>query len=135
HGINNNPSSQQLANMKAVAQGMEKIRKLLGNNAIKITSWLRVPKLNQMIGGSKTSAHCDGYAIDFTCSNFGSIYDICNKISSSDLKYDQLIFEYGNSGWVHISFDPKMRRQDLTILNSSKIYKLGILTREQYEQV
>jgi len=48
-GIPNEPSSEQLENMKKAAEGMEAIRKLLGK-PIRVSSWLRLPAVNQAIG-------------------------------------------------------------------------------------
>lgn len=112
-GIDNTPTPEIIENMKEQASGMERVRDLLGGNPIIVTSWYRGPKLNAAIGGSKTSAHMDGYGTDFTCPGFGSITDICRAIMDSTIDYDQLIHEFNS--WVHISFKPSLRRQNLTI--------------------
>jgi len=118
-GIKNIPSPNQLGNLKLTAEGLEKVRALLGF-PIFITSGFRSPTLNRFIGGSDSSAHCLGYAADFKCPQFGSPDDVVRKIKSSDIAYDQLICEGGINGWVHISFDPKMRRQTLNALFDNK---------------
>lgn len=136
-GVDNTPSTVQLENMKVAAAGMEQVRALLGK-AISIQSWLRLPKVNVAVGGSEKSAHMDGFAIDFRCNGFGSPYEICKAIAASGIKYDQLIHEYSmtpDKGWVHISFDPALRRQNLTIMrpaNPHKMYVSGILTAAEY---
>lgn len=117
-GIDNTPTAEIIENMKEQASGMERVRELLGNAPIRVSSWYRGPKLNAAIGGSKTSAHMDGYATDFTCSAYGSVLDVCRAIMDSTLEWDQLIREYDDDnggGWVHISFKPTMRKQNLTI--------------------
>lgn len=136
-GVDNTPSTVQLENMKVAAQGMEKVRALL-NKPISIQSWLRLPKVNVAVGGSEKSAHMDGFAIDFRCDGFGSPYEICKAIAASGIKYDQMIHEYSmtpDKGWVHISFDPALKRQNLTVMrpaNPNKIYVPGILTPAEY---
>jgi putative chitinase len=136
-GIDNQPSTVQLENMKVAAQGMEKVRALL-NKPISIQSWLRLPKVNVAVGGSEKSAHMDGFAIDFRCDGFGSPYEICKAIAASGIKYDQMIHEYSmtpDKGWVHISFDPALKRQNLTVMrpaNPNKVYVPGILTPAEY---
>ena len=131
-GIDNNPSYDQLENMKKAAEGMEAVRKLLGK-PIKVSSWLRLPAVNQAIGGAAKSSHMDGWAIDFTCPGYGNPYEVAKALKDSDIQVDQCIYEYGR--WVHISFAPEMRNQFLTIFKPDNKYKSGILTAEEYSQI
>ena len=128
-GINNQPSPEQLENMKKTAEGMEKVRALLGKG-IRVNSWLRLPEVNVAVGGSKVSSHMDGWAVDFTCAGFGDPYAVAKAIEASDIKYSQLIHEFGR--WVHISFAPDMKQQALTIFKPDNKYKAGILTADEY---
>lgn len=127
--IDNQPSPEQLENMKITANGMESIRKLLGK-PIKINSWLRLPALNQAIGGASKSSHMDGWAVDFTCAGFGDPYTVAKALKDSDIQVDQCIHEFGR--WVHVSFAPEMRGQFLTIFKPDNKYKAGILTADEY---
>lgn len=111
HGLNNTPNSLSLERLKNTALQMEVIRSLLADNIITVNSAYRSPTVNRAIGGSATSAHCLGYAVDFTCHGFGTPYEITKAIKNSKIKYDQLIFE---GTWVHISFAPELRQQTLT---------------------
>lgn len=111
-GLDNTPPPEIVANLTELANGMEKVRELLGH-PIHINSAYRGPKVNSAVGGSKTSAHMQGYAADFVCPGFGDVTAICRAIMDSAIGYDQLIHEFGS--WVHISFDPKMRHANLTI--------------------
>lgn len=128
-GINNQPNEQQLANMKMVAQNMEKIRTLLGK-PLHINSWLRLPELNVAVGGSKISSHMDGYAVDFTCSAYGDPYKVAKALKESNIQVDQCIHEFGR--WVHVSFAPEMRNQFLTIFKPANKYVNGVLTEQEY---
>lgn len=110
-GVNNIPADAQLENLKHTAWQMEIVRHLLGDKPLHVNSGYRLPEVNKIIGGSKTSAHCEGHAVDFVCPAFGTPIDIAKKIAASGLKFDQLIYE---QTWVHISFDPRMRNQQLT---------------------
>jgi putative chitinase len=127
--INNQPSPEQLENMKITAQGMESIRKLLGK-PIRVNSWLRLPEVNVAVGGSRQSSHMDGWAVDFTCAGFGDPYAVAKAIEASGIKYSQLIHEFGR--WVHISFAPDMKQQSLTIFKPQNKYVAGILTADEY---
>ena len=128
-GIDNQPSTLQLENMKHAAAGMEQVRDLL-KLPIKVNSWLRLPDVNVAVGGSKVSSHMDGWAIDFTCEKFGNPLAVAKTIAAAGIKFDQMIHEYGR--WVHISFAPEMRGQKLTIYRPENKYKPGLLTEAEY---
>lgn len=128
-GVHNTPTAQELHTMKRTALKMEKVRYLLGNKAILINSWYRSPQINKIVGGSPTSQHTFGEAVDFICPSFGSPYEICKLLRDKVelIRYDQLIYEYT---WVHISFafvtKKEPRKQVLTITPAGKV-KAGIV--------
>jgi hypothetical protein len=126
-GINNQPNEQQMANMKAAAEKLEEVRNVTG--ALRVNSWLRLPDVNVAVGGSKVSSHMDGWAIDCS-SSVHTPYEVCQLVIKAGIKFDQMIHEYGR--WMHISFAPEMRQQELTIYKPEGKYKLGILTEAQY---
>ena len=128
-GINNQPSTLQLKNMKIAAESLELVREKTG--ALRINSWLRLPDVNVAVGGSKVSSHMDGWAIDVSSSKY-TPYELCQLVKQSGLKFDQMIHEFGR--WMHISFAPEMRQQELTIFRPENKYKPGILTEEQYHK-
>jgi zinc D-Ala-D-Ala carboxypeptidase len=132
-GISNQPNAQQLENMKVAAIGMEKIRELLAS-PINVNSWIRLPEVNVAVKGSKVSSHMDGWAIDFTCKGFGTPLEVCKAIEKSNIKFDQMIYEFGEKGWTHLSFAPEMRQQKLTIFRPQNKYAIGILTQEEYNK-
>ena len=126
-GIPNLPSELQLANMKHAAEGMEKVRELTG--ALRVNSWLRLPDVNVAVGGSKISSHMDGFAIDVSTAAH-TPYELCQMVKKAGIKFDQMIHEYGR--WMHISFAPEMRQQELTIFKPEGKYKPGILLDVEY---
>lgn len=130
--INNQPSPEQLENMKITAQGMEAIRKLLGK-PIRVNSWLRLPEVNKAIGGALKSSHMDGWAVDFVCPTYGDPYAVAKALKESDIQLDQCIHEFGR--WVHVSFAPEMRGQFLTIFKPQNKYVAGILTADEYAKL
>lgn len=112
-GIVNQPDKWQLQNMMLAARYMEQVRTLLGNAEIHVNSWLRVPTLNAAIpGSSPRSDHTTGFAVDFVAPEFGTPYEICERIVASDIQFDQIIYEYT---WAHVSFRPGNRRSILTL--------------------
>ena len=82
------------------------MRKWVGG-PIKINSFYRSPDLNKAIGGSSSSQHCQGRAVDID-DTFG------NKSNAemfayikNNLDFDQIIWEFGddlNPDWVHMSY-------------------------------
>jgi len=125
--INNQPDERQLANMKSAAKQLEAIRNVTG--ALRVNSWLRLPDVNVAVGGSKVSSHMDGWAIDCS-SSAHTPYALCQFVIKAGIKFDQMIHEYGR--WMHISFAPEMRQQELTIYKPEGKYKPGILTEAEY---
>lgn len=115
-GIKNEPSDEQIANLTKVAVALEHVREILGNRPVTISSGYRCRELNKAVGGSKTSDHMDGYAVDFICPGFGKPIDICRALVKAGLKFDQLIEE---GTWVHLSVSPRMRGEVLTMRNGS----------------
>jgi len=106
-GIDNDPDEKQLANMELIADEVfEPLRAYVGG-PIKINSFFRSPKLNTAIGGSKTSQHCKGQAIDID-DTFGHITNAeMYSWIKENLDFDQMIWEFGddkNPNWVHVSY-------------------------------
>lgn len=108
-GLDNTPSRVVLENMKRIAERVfERVRyEVCGNRPLAITSFFRHAIVNQAVGGSTTSQHCKGEAIDLDADVFGNgsnraIFDFIRD----HLEFDQLIWEFGtdtNPAWVHVS--------------------------------
>jgi hypothetical protein len=107
-GIGNTPTDHQLFAMRIVASVcFEPLRKWYGK-PIKINSFFRCTLLNQKVGGSSTSQHCKGEAIDISAGSKAEnkkLFDWCK----ANLVFDQLINEYDYT-WIHISFSQGQNR-------------------------
>jgi zinc D-Ala-D-Ala carboxypeptidase len=121
-GIPNVPpvGSPERANLKRTADVMEEVRTLLGDKPILVSSGYRSPAVNAAVGGSKSSAHMSGLAVDFSCPGYGTPRAICVALSPhmKALGIDQLIHEFDS--WVHLGLraaDMTPRHQALTIDN------------------
>lgn len=117
--LDNTPSKEIVEVLRTTAFYMEKVRELLGNVAITVNSGYRSPDVNRAVGGTSNSSHTHGYAVDFTAYGHTPL-TIANILSKSNLKFDQLIYE---KTWVHISFDPRMRGNILTLKGKGKYVK------------
>jgi zinc D-Ala-D-Ala carboxypeptidase len=118
-GIKNTPTAAELARMKNVATKIfDKVRDHFGV-PIKVSSFFRSKELNAAVGGSKTSQHMTGEAIDMQALSKITNVQIYNYIKDN-CDFDQLIWEYGNDtnpAWVHVSLRlvGKNRKQILKI--------------------
>jgi hypothetical protein len=125
-GISNIPTAEHLENFKKLAENIfEPIREHFGV-PIHISSGYRSKELNTAIGGSLSSQHCQGEAIDIDMDDSGSGVtnaDVYNFIKDN-LNFDQLIWEFGtdkNPDWVHVSYEStgKQRKQKLKAVKTN----------------
>ena len=106
-GIDNTPMDDHLRFMEIIAEEVfEPLRTWVGG-PIKINSFYRSPKLNKAIGGSATSQHCKGQAMDID-DTFGKATNAeMFHFIKENLDFDQMIWEFGdddNPDWVHVSY-------------------------------
>jgi len=114
-GIENIPNENQIAAMMTIAEMIfQPLRSYVGG-PIKITSFFRSPELNRAIGGSKSSQHCKGQAMDLD-----DVYGLKTNAEMFDyirenLDFDQLIWEFGddnNPNWIHVSYVDKQENRN-----------------------
>jgi zinc D-Ala-D-Ala carboxypeptidase len=105
--IDNTPNGTTINNMKLLAQKVFEPLRLWVGGPIKINSFYRSRALNEAIGGTTLSQHCQGKAMD--------IDDIYGHKTNKEMFYyikeninfDQMIWEFGNEDnpdWIHISY-------------------------------
>lgn len=121
-GLSNTPTPEHIENMRYCCEKiLEPVRAKFG--PVTINSSYRSPRVNQAVGGSKTSQHVNGQAIDF------EVKGVDNKTVADwvadNLEFDQVILEFytkgdKNSGWVHASIKKEggNRRQRLIATKS-----------------
>ena len=133
-GISNTPTAEHIENMKKLATNIfQPIRDHFGV-PIFISSGYRSKQLNDRIGGSSTSQHSSGEAIDIDMD--GSSNDVTNKevfdFIKDNLEFDQLICEFGtknNPDWVHVSYE-STGRQRKQVLRAVRVK--GVTRYENY---
>ena len=123
-GIDNTPPEALLPNLRLLARGLDRVRRLLGHR-LEISSGYRCPELNAAVGGVPNSQHAQGLAVDFTCPGFGPPIAVARAIRQSDIAFDQCIYEFAE--WVHLSFSRTPRRRVLTIHDSREGYLEGLV--------
>ena len=110
----NIPNAEQLNNLRLVCTKVfDPLREYFGK-PIGISSGFRSVELNAKIGGSKSSQHCQGKALDIDGDIFGGI---SNKLIFEYIRksctFDQLIWEFGSENppdWVHVSYNEGKNR-------------------------
>jgi len=116
-GIDNSPTDEHLLNSQILTS--EIYDKIVEKFKVKvyISSFYRSRSLNEKIGGSKTSQHSLGMAMDLDA-------DMNPELTNKDLFYfikdnlefDQLIWEFGTTedpSWVHVSYNKNKNRNQL----------------------
>lgn len=124
-GISNMPTEAHIANFKLLAEKIFEPIRTHFRCPIIISSGYRSKELNAAIGGSLTSQHCQGEAIDIDMD--GTPNGVTNRMVfdyiKDNLNFDQLIYEFGdanNPDWVHVSYEStgKQRKQILRATRS-----------------
>ena len=117
-GISNMPTPEHLENFKKLAENVfQPIREHFGV-PIHISSGYRSAALNKAVGGSASSQHCTGEAIDIDMDGTAITNAQIFNFIKDNLTWDQLIWEFGtdaNPDWVHVSYEStgKQRKQIL----------------------
>jgi hypothetical protein len=114
-GIDNSPTNEHLRNLIEIANNIfQPLRDGIGK-PIRISSGYRSEKLNKAVGGSKTSQHNKGQALDLVATTGFTNKDIFDYIKNN-LEFDQMIWEFGtdkNPDWVHVSYNKGKNRKQV----------------------
>lgn len=114
HDINMDPPIEVIDNLRRLCVDiLQPLRDTTGR-PISVSSGYRPPQLNELIGGSTTSAHPFGRAADFKVHGITPL-EAAQIIRDMELPYDQVIHEFGK--WVHVGISPEednARLQELT---------------------
>lgn len=120
-GISNEPTPEHLENLKTICtEVFDKVREHFGV-PIYISSGYRSAALNKAIGGSSTSDHNLGRALDLDQDSHGNgvtNMDVFNFIKDN-IEFDQLIAEGSNGdgdmNWVHVGYRKGANRKQILI--------------------
>jgi putative chitinase len=120
-GLSNTPTPEHIENMRYCCEKiLEPVRAHFGK-PVQINSSYRAPLVNKAVGGSKTSQHVNGQAIDFEVPGVDN-----KKVAdwvADNLEFDQVILEFytagdKNSGWVHASIKKEGGNRKLRMIAS-----------------
>ena len=104
YGLSNKPKAEHIKNMETVAEKVFEPLREWAKAPIRVNSMFRSLELNKGIGGSATSSHMTGNAIDITSMGGKTNLEMFNYIKDN-LDFDQLIWEFGvEPQWLHVSY-------------------------------
>ncbi|MCD9096177.1 D-Ala-D-Ala carboxypeptidase family metallohydrolase [Luteimonas fraxinea] len=124
-GIANIPTPSEIVHLRNLA---EKILQPLRDDLrrpVLVNSAFRSERVNRAVGGTATSQHRLGQAADIRVDGMTS-RALAQRIVALDLPFDQVIEEFGR--WVHVSYGPRHRRQELTAVKRGgrTVYEGGL---------
>ena len=121
-GLNNQLTSDALANIEYLVQKLlQPLRDAYGK-PIRITSGYRSVEVNKAVGGSTTSQHMKGQAVDIVADDNKALFDLIK----SNFDFDQLIWECGTDkqpAWVHVSIKKTGNRKQIMRAIKNKLGK------------
>ena len=109
--VENTPSVEAIVNLcRLCNEVLEPARKKYGH-PIKVTSGYRCPKLNDLVGGVKTSRHLTGQAADLRVESkeLGRrLFDALKDLPA----IDELLYEHkGSASWIHVAWSENPRHK------------------------
>jgi len=114
--FDNTPNDVEIANLKRLAEFLEKVKIVLGGKPIMVNSAFRSKQVNDAVGSRDSSQHRVGCAADIRVPGM-TPDEVVKTIMASELGYDQIIREFNS--WTHISvpnhLEDKPRKQALII--------------------
>ena len=128
NGISNMPTAEHIENFKILATKVfEPIREHFGV-PIRISSGYRSLGLNKCVGGSETSQHSSGEAIDIDQDQTTITNKQVFEYIKDNLAFDQLINEF-NYSWVHVSYkaNGKQRGEVWEAYKEGKVTKYRLI--------
>lgn len=102
-GLKNEPSVGAITNLKRLSVCFLEVFREYINSVILINSGYRSKEVNKAVGGSLTSDHMDGTAVDIRVPKMTPI-QLWKKIIGSGIQFKQVILEHDKENCVHVSF-------------------------------
>ena len=117
----NIPSHVVIENLKRLCTWLEELRRRY-NEPIIINSGYRSPAVNKLAGGSNTSNHLTGCAVDIRTYGIEQAMRyaviLMDYADDSNLDFDELLIEKNRQGtiWLHFAVRPKDNRRKIAFI-------------------
>jgi NADH dehydrogenase FAD-containing subunit len=114
--IKNTPTKEHLANLVSIALNVFQPIRDHFLVPIHISSGYRSLALNKAVGGSNTSQHSKGQALDIDMDGTKITNKQIFNFIKDNIEFDQLIWEFGtdkNPDWVHVSYAKGKNRKQI----------------------
>ena len=126
HKVYNIPSHEAIENLKRLCPLLEALRERAGTPII-INSGYRSPQLNRKVGGSPTSNHLTGCAVDIRVKDneqlimYAAI--LIQYANETHQDFDELLLEKNRHGaiWLHFAVKPSGNRRHVLFLTSPTV--------------
>lgn len=115
-GIENFPDWSEVERMKKFANEVLDVIRSHWGQPLLVSSGYRVPELNVAVGGSPTSDHQNGLAVDIKLPSWSKrkiseLYNLVYELTEKGvIEIDQVIY-YRSKKIIHIGVGEKLRRQ------------------------
>lgn len=127
-GIPNIAPDAIVTKLRAVCEHvLEPVRAHYGR-PVTVLSGYRALSVNRAVGGAPSSQHVKGEATDFLVPGVSN-FEVCRWMQDT-MNYDQLIYEFGEGGWIHCSWrEGALRNQELSAIKRGgrTVYVPGIV--------
>jgi len=117
--IDNTPTKEVVLNLKKLCDTILEPA-WFACGPLSVSSGYRCEALNAAIGGAKTSGHILGFCADIIPLKATKL-EFARWVIKN-VPFDQVILEFGtnvNPSWIHVSSDPRERKQVLQILSGT----------------
>ena len=125
-GIPNIPKQSQIDNLQRLCNAILEPLRTKVARPIVVTSGFRSTAVNSLVGGSKTSDHCDGRAADILVPGL-TPKQVCQTIIDLNLPFRQVIQEFGQ--WTHVSIEIDSEAPRREVLTASKYQGKTLYTK------
>ncbi len=119
NNLDNTPDAATIEKIKLLCTNVfDKAREHFGVPLF-ISSCYRSQEVNRLVKGQPHSQHMRGEAIDIDCDVFGRVTNrqLFDWIRNN-LDFDQLLWEGGINGWVHVSYKATGNRKSVGTISN-----------------
>jgi zinc D-Ala-D-Ala carboxypeptidase len=100
NGWDNTPNGQEMANLKRLAELLQRVKMVVGGKPVMVNSGFRSKLVNDAVGSKDTSQHRLGCAADIRVPGMRP-REVVEACIAAGVPFDQIILEFDS--WTHVS--------------------------------